>query len=203
MENLQDGRILLSGWAGINIFHPDSVDSHRPPPPVVITRMAINDETFVPSQVTNESSSCNCPYTQNVLEFEFAAIDLVAPECLFYRYRLEGLEKDWVTPKDRRYVRYPGLSPGDYVFSVTAVSLMGRVARTGDHSRIQHRPPRGGGRRGRTPVMASCFWHCSIRDIASVSAGSSEATGGDGTLSGGASRRSGSAEIPILLKHLS
>jgi signal transduction histidine kinase/DNA-binding response OmpR family regulator/streptogramin lyase len=125
IENLQDGRILLTGLAGMNIVDPDSIDSHRSPPPVVITRMAINDETAIPSQLFKQSGSIRLSYPQNTLEFEFAAIDIDAPYLVQYRYRLEGLEKDWVTPSDRRFVRYAGLPPGDYVFHVKAVSLWG------------------------------------------------------------------------------
>jgi signal transduction histidine kinase/DNA-binding response OmpR family regulator/ligand-binding sensor domain-containing protein len=125
IENLQAGRILLTGWTGMNIVDPDSIDSHRSPPPLVITRMAINDETFIPSQLFKQSGSVRLSYPQNTLEFEFAAIDIDAPHLVRYRYQLEGLEKDWVTPNDRRFVRYASLPPGDYVFHVKAVSLLG------------------------------------------------------------------------------
>ncbi len=125
IENLQAGRILLTGWTGMNIVDPDSIDSHRPPPPLVITRMAINDGTAMPSQLLKQSGSIRLSYPQNTLEFEFAAIDIDAPHLVQYRYQLEGLEKDWVTPNDRRFVRYASLPPGDYVFHVKAVSLWG------------------------------------------------------------------------------
>ena len=125
IENLHDGRILLIGWAGINIVDPDSIDSHRSPPPMVITRIAINDETVTPSQISNPSGSVRLSYSQNTLEFEFAAIDIDAPYLVRYRYQLEGLEKDWVTQNDRRFVRYTSLPPGDFVFHVKAVSLWG------------------------------------------------------------------------------
>jgi signal transduction histidine kinase/DNA-binding response OmpR family regulator/ligand-binding sensor domain-containing protein len=120
MESLPDGRIILVGWAGINIFNPDSIDLKRTPPPLVLTRMAINDEPIAPPSLVK---GLNLTFTQNVLEFEFAAIDIDAPQLVKYQYQLEGLEKDWVSPQDRRYVRYPGLDPGDYVFRVKATSI--------------------------------------------------------------------------------
>ena len=40
MENLEDGKVLLSGSGGLNIFDPDSVlNVHRTEPPLVFTRM--------------------------------------------------------------------------------------------------------------------------------------------------------------------
>jgi signal transduction histidine kinase/ligand-binding sensor domain-containing protein/DNA-binding response OmpR family regulator len=125
MESLQSGRIFLAGWAGINIVDPDSIDSHRSPPPMVLTRLAINDESVHPSEFLQQSGSKRLSYLQNTLEFEFAAIDIDAPYLVQYKYRLEGLEKDWVTSQDRRFVRYAGLAPGDYVFHVKAVSSWG------------------------------------------------------------------------------
>jgi signal transduction histidine kinase/DNA-binding response OmpR family regulator/ligand-binding sensor domain-containing protein len=125
MENLEDGRVLLAGGNGLNILSPDSLDAHRPPPPLVITRMAINDESVPPPPFLNGSGPLRLSHTQDVLEFEFAAIDIDAPQLVRYQYQLEGLERDWVKPKDRRYVRYTALSPGDYVFKVRVASSRG------------------------------------------------------------------------------
>ena len=125
MENLDDGRVLLTGYYGLNILNPDSIELHRPPPPLVITRMAINDETVPLPALLKGSGSVRLSYMQNVLEFEFTAIDIDAPQLVQYQYQLEGLEKDWVKPKDRRYVRYPSLPPGDYVFKVRAATSRG------------------------------------------------------------------------------
>jgi signal transduction histidine kinase/DNA-binding response OmpR family regulator/ligand-binding sensor domain-containing protein len=121
MEVLPDGRMItVRGGSGMNMFHPDSIHLSRPPPPLVLTRMAINDEPVTPPAL---SGGFKLPFTQNVLEFEFAAIDIDAPQLVRYQYQLEGLEKNWVSPQDRRYVRYPGLPPGDYIFKVRAASI--------------------------------------------------------------------------------
>jgi signal transduction histidine kinase/DNA-binding response OmpR family regulator/ligand-binding sensor domain-containing protein len=125
MESMDDGRVLLAGSAGVNIVSPDSIDTHRAPAPLIITRMAINDEPVVPPLLLNGSGSLHLSHTQDVLEFEFAAIDIDAPQLVQYQYQLEGLEKDWVKPKGRRFVRYTAIPPGDYVFKVRAASSRG------------------------------------------------------------------------------
>jgi signal transduction histidine kinase/ligand-binding sensor domain-containing protein/AraC-like DNA-binding protein len=125
MESLDDGRVLLAGLAGVNIVSPDSIDTRRPPPPLVITRMAINDEPVPPAPLLHGSGSLRLSHTQDVVEFEFAATDIDAPQLVQYRYQLEGLEKEWVKPKDRRYVRYTALPPGEYVFRVKATMSRG------------------------------------------------------------------------------
>jgi signal transduction histidine kinase/ligand-binding sensor domain-containing protein/DNA-binding response OmpR family regulator len=126
MENLDDGKVLLSGSSGVNIFDPDSVlRNHRAAPPLVITRMSINDVSVVPTTIIDGSGSLPLSYDKNVVEMEFAALDIDAPQLVEYRYRLEGLETEWVELKGRRYVRYPGLRPGEYVFRVRASSARG------------------------------------------------------------------------------
>ena len=122
MVTLEDGRAAIGGLDGLNIFYPDSVGRQRHPPPLVLTRMGINDEPVSPPLVDKQSSPVNLPYSKNVLEFEFAAIDIDAQDLVQYQYQLNGLESDWVKPKTGRYVRYAGLSPGDYVFRVRATS---------------------------------------------------------------------------------
>ncbi len=123
MHNLPDGRVLLSGSAGLNIVNPDSIDVHRPAPPLAITRISINDAPTIPPSLVNGSSAMQLTYEENVLEFEFAAIDIDAPQFVAYQYQLEGLEKEWISPRGRRFVRYPGLAPGEYHFRIKARSL--------------------------------------------------------------------------------
>jgi len=113
MENLEDGRVLLTGSGGMNIFDPDSIlDIHRTPPPLVLTRMAINDRPVVLPASAGGSDALRLSYDQDVIEFEYAALDIDAPQLVEYRYKLEGLEKEWVASEARRYVRYAGLPPG-------------------------------------------------------------------------------------------
>jgi signal transduction histidine kinase/DNA-binding response OmpR family regulator len=123
MENLEDGSVLLSGWAGWNIVWPDSIGRQRSPPPLLITNMKVNDRAVVPAPVLlGGTESLQLSHTQDVLEFEFAAIDIDAPQLVRYSYRLEGLEPDWVKTQDRRYVRYAAVPPGRYVFRLRAAS---------------------------------------------------------------------------------
>jgi len=57
------------------------------------------------------------------LTFSFTGIDLAAHRMRF-RYRLEGLDQDWIET-DQRSVRYPYLLPGSYRFEVQAVNDAG------------------------------------------------------------------------------
>jgi signal transduction histidine kinase/DNA-binding response OmpR family regulator/ligand-binding sensor domain-containing protein len=125
LQILDDGRVLLTGNAGVNIFHSDSLRYTREPPPLVITQLRVNDTLVIPLPLVDGSRILRFSHDQNVIEFLFAAIDIDAPQLVEYSYRLDGLEPSWIKPVDRRYVRYPGLTPGDYKFSVRVTSVWG------------------------------------------------------------------------------
>jgi signal transduction histidine kinase/ligand-binding sensor domain-containing protein/DNA-binding response OmpR family regulator len=125
IQNLEGGRVLLTGTRGLNIFNADSAGTSPPVPPLVLTRISINDELAVPPPIRNGRGLLRLSYLQDVLEFEFACLDIDVPDLIEYQYRLEGLEKQWVKPQNRRFVRYTALPAGDYVFTVKAASTRG------------------------------------------------------------------------------
>ena len=59
------------------------------------------------------------PGVQRV-EFQYGALSFTAPEKVRFRYRLDGLDPDWVEAGDRRVAEYPNLPPGKYQFRVNA-----------------------------------------------------------------------------------
>jgi signal transduction histidine kinase/DNA-binding response OmpR family regulator/ligand-binding sensor domain-containing protein len=125
MTSLPDGRVMLVGSRGMNLVHPDSLFAPGRAPPLVISKITVNDSANVHYQ-SYPTTPARLGYDQHVLEFEFAAIDPGQGHLITYRYRLEGFEESWIDPGQRRYVRYPGLAPGSYVFRVKATSTFGR-----------------------------------------------------------------------------
>jgi signal transduction histidine kinase len=59
------------------------------------------------------------------LEFRYTALSWPAPEFVRFRYRLEGLDREWVEAGYRRAAHYNGLPPGDYRFRVIAANRDG------------------------------------------------------------------------------
>jgi signal transduction histidine kinase/DNA-binding response OmpR family regulator len=122
MKLLEDGRVILVGARGMNIVNPESLFTPLQPPQLFFTRMTINDTIQISPQRLSLESRIQLSYKQNVIEFEFVAIKPGEASLIEYNYKLDGLEETWINPKDRRFVRYPGLSPGDYLFRVKAIS---------------------------------------------------------------------------------
>jgi signal transduction histidine kinase len=59
------------------------------------------------------------------IEFRYTGLSFDDPESIRFRYRLEGLDTDWVEAGTRRTAFYGYLPPGDYHFRVTACNLDG------------------------------------------------------------------------------
>lgn len=120
---LRDGRLMFGGVNGFNIFYPDSISGSHYNPPVVITHVKLFEEEigWDPGQ-----KSLQLDYQENFLSFEFASLDFSQPLKNKYRYKMEGVDRDWVDAGERRFASYTDLSPGRYTFRVAGTNADGR-----------------------------------------------------------------------------
>ena len=70
-------------------------------------------------------SALRVPPGKHRLEFQYTGISLSAPERVRFRYRLEGLDSDWVEGAASRTALYSFVPPGQYRFRVMACSSGG------------------------------------------------------------------------------
>jgi len=112
------GVIWFPTIEGIASVDPDRVrqPTNRFAPPVVI------EEVLVDNRVIDASGVISLPAEAQTLEVHFTALSLTAPGAVRFRYRLEGLEDDWVNAEGRRTAYYSKLPPGDYRFRVIAAN---------------------------------------------------------------------------------
>jgi ligand-binding sensor domain-containing protein len=118
---LQQDTLWLGTARGVLEYAPRSQVRDSQPPPVYCMRAVINgrkDSSF--GLFTRSRQLPPLEYAQNNLSFDFAGLAFRNETSVQYRYRLEGLDKDWSPPTDRRYVNYADLSPGQYRFLVIA-----------------------------------------------------------------------------------
>lgn len=57
-------------------------------------------------------------YKDDVISFEFAALNYTVPEKNRYAYKMEGFDEDWIYCGSRRFATYTNLDPGNYIFRV-------------------------------------------------------------------------------------
>src|SRR6185295_14002141 len=60
---------------------------------------------------------------QGKLEIHYTALNLLSPERISFKYRLEGFEDSWTETSTRRVAYYTSLPPGSYRFQVIASDI--------------------------------------------------------------------------------
>ena len=109
-----DGMLWFPGILGIVRVNPARLPSNPLPPPVHIEQLAADG---APLRITESMEIAPGPQQW---EFHYTGLSLLVPKRSHFRYRLEGLDKDWVEAGTRRTAYYTGLPPGTYTFRVIA-----------------------------------------------------------------------------------
>ncbi len=141
-----DGRLYFGGVNGVTAFYPFELNASSKSPPVLITRLKINNQPLGSSdevwqKKTGQDPSIVLNFQQNQLTFEFAAMDFSAPRMNQFRYRLLGAEKDWLEPTTANAATYAHLAPGDYEFEVITGGSRGVWDGAPARLKIQILPP--------------------------------------------------------------
>lgn len=125
----RQGELIFGTVAGFNIFKPGEIITDDPDVPIVLTDFKIfnrsvpisHDKKSVLKSSISETKELVLRYDQNVITFEFAALNFVNSNNNLYTYKLEGFNKDWVEPGRVRSATYTNLNPGDYTLRVKRV----------------------------------------------------------------------------------
>ena len=123
----RDGTLYFGGNHGFNAVRPDQLFENKRPPPVVITELQLfNKPVLVGApgsplrRTIDRSDTLVLNHVQNVVSFEFAALDFSAPEKNRYAYRLDGFDKAWQEVGTQYTASYTNLAPGPYTLRVKA-----------------------------------------------------------------------------------
>lgn len=111
------GVLFLGGFNGINYFRPEAVRAADDSLQVTVTGVRINNE-----HVAHDSRQGTVwlPYDQNSIDIDFVAPYFSNTGRVQYRYRLAGLDGQWVAHGNNNSVRFSSLPPGAYTFAVAA-----------------------------------------------------------------------------------
>jgi len=112
-----DGKLWFATIQGLVAIDPEQ--SKAMLPPVVIEDVLLDREALGSSQ------SIRIPPGSDSLEIRYTGLSFTRPDQLRFKYRLAGLDHDWVDAGTRRTAYYSHISPGSYRFSVMAASSDG------------------------------------------------------------------------------
>ena len=112
----RDGRLWFSTVKGVVVVNPRQLPVNSLRPRMVVEELRVNGEQ-VPLQLPSEVRIG--PAARRV-EVRYTALSFTAPEKVRFRYKLEGVDAEWVEAGGRRVAEYPTLAPGEYQFRVAA-----------------------------------------------------------------------------------
>ena len=110
--------VILFGYSnGYCSFDPSHIRHSESVPPLRITRITAQDEEY-------EGDTITLPNGSNVT-IEYAAMDYVGIDKIYYSYKMDGVDKSWNHPTDLRRVTYSNLQNGEYIFHVRSTNREG------------------------------------------------------------------------------
>ncbi|MBL7959503.1 hypothetical protein JNL27_04610 [bacterium] len=110
--------MYFGGLNGFSRFNPNHIEKNSTAPPVSITSVK-KYEKEIKADWTRETG-IELLHDENMLTFEFIALDFTDPAKNQYAYKLAGVDNDWVYSNSRRYATYSNLGAGTYRFLVKA-----------------------------------------------------------------------------------
>lgn len=110
--------VWIGTSAGLSKFAQPEFPTGERPPPVVLTSIAGISHQYQASDVPT------LDYSARSLSIQYAALAYETGSSIRFRYRLTGLDENWTETRERG-VHFAALSPGRYVFEVTAAGPNG------------------------------------------------------------------------------
>jgi signal transduction histidine kinase len=114
-----DGRLWFSVSGGVVWLDPKRRSARLPAPPVSIQSVSADSERYELDQPLRFPAG-----TSNV-QIGYAAVSLLRPDSIRFRYRLQGVDDNWRDAGTLTSVSYRSLPPGAYRFEVDASDANG------------------------------------------------------------------------------
>jgi len=134
-KSKRDGRLWFPTQRGVVVIDPKAVYTNQHPPLVSL------EECQLDRHLVDYKNGVEILPDNDGLQINYTGISFNKPEQVRFKYRLEGLDEDWIDAGTRRYVYYSHLSPGNYTFKVIAANIEGVWNETGASLQITVRPP--------------------------------------------------------------
>jgi signal transduction histidine kinase len=133
----RDGRLWFPTQDGAAVIDPRGIEVNPQPPPVVIETVKVDNELSEPPadalnaadlnvnenpSATADGSDITINPNQQNFEVSYTALSFINSENLRFKYKLEGLDKEWIDAGTRRLAYFSHVPPGEYTFRVIAAN---------------------------------------------------------------------------------
>lgn len=134
----QDGRLWFATTKGVVTTDPAiTIARNEVAPPVVIETVLADKHRVDGESARPASASLQRARLLKIepghgeLEFRYTALSFCAPDKIQFKYKLEGVDEDWIEAGTRRVAHYNNIYPGNYRFTVIACNNDGVWNETG------------------------------------------------------------------------
>ncbi|MDL2243703.1 response regulator [Bacteroidales bacterium OttesenSCG-928-J19] len=124
----RSGEIWLGGTEGLLKFNPDEVETTKFESKTYIVDFRISNRdirSFTDKPIIDRSikyiDEITLRHDQSMFAIEFATLNFYNQNRFFYKYILEGYEKEWHHTGNNRVASYTNIPPGDYTFRVQSI----------------------------------------------------------------------------------
>ncbi len=114
----KDGMFYFGGNSGFTKFAPNKIRLNSYVPPVYITKARAGRDIGNLQSLNTSNNQFQLTFNDNFLQLNYASLDYTNPEKNVYKYKLIGVDEDWIYSGNNNVASYTDLSPGSYTFLV-------------------------------------------------------------------------------------
>lgn len=143
----KSGEIFFGGINGVNWFNPNQLFTNTVPPEVVISGISLFNKKLVidPKGVLKKHPSyldkLELGYRENSITINFSALHFSNPSNNKYRYKMEGLDDEYIEAGTSHEANYNKIPHGEYTFKVYACNSDGVWSKEPAQIKIVIHPP--------------------------------------------------------------
>ncbi|MFC7301310.1 EAL domain-containing protein [Cognatiluteimonas weifangensis] len=113
---LEGGQLAFGGVGGVNVFDPARIADSTLRPPLRLLSTRIGAQADSPTRTAWQQTRIELPETADILRLRIGALDYLGSAGIRYRYRIDGVDADWVDNGTRNEITYTLLPAGHYLF---------------------------------------------------------------------------------------
>jgi serine phosphatase RsbU (regulator of sigma subunit) len=115
-----DGQFWFPTVGGVASIDPSSIATNQKRPNVAINKIIVDGKSiFINQKLISLPAG-----TQRII-FEYSGLSFVRSSDMKFRYKMEGIDKDWISAEEDRRATYTNLPFNTYIFKVEAYNEEG------------------------------------------------------------------------------
>lgn len=122
---LSNNYLMAGGINGFNYFNPNTITEESTVPTIAFTDFFVLNKPDYLEQDISRTTQVTLSYKDYFFSVYFAAFDFSNPQKNTFKYKMDGLDNDWINIGNQHQLTFTNLDPGDYVLNIKAANSHG------------------------------------------------------------------------------